>query len=53
MAFNSLGQGLIGFPKTNDNKPDYSEVIIVKDAKGIDFLKKLWEHFWSKAKVYA
>lgn len=53
MAFNSLGQGIIGFPKTNDNKPDYSEVIVIKDAKGIDFLKKLWEHFWSKAKVYA
>ncbi len=53
MAFNSLGQGLICFPKTSDDKPDYSEAIIIKDVKGIDFLKKLWEHFWSKGKVYA
>ena len=53
MAFNSLGQGLICFPKIGDDKPDYAEGIIIKDVKGIDFLKKLWEHFWSKAKDYA
>ncbi|MHA1671309.1 MAG: ArsR family transcriptional regulator [Promethearchaeota archaeon] len=53
LALNSLGQGLICFPKTGDDKPDYTEGIIIKDVNGIDFLKKLWEHFWSKGKVYA
>jgi len=53
MAFNSLEQGLLSFPKTNDNKPDYTAVIVIKDIKGIDFLKKIWEYFWSKGKIYA
>ena len=53
LVFNSLGYGLLCFPKTNEDKPDYSEVIIIKDNEGIEFLKEMWDYFWSKGKIYS
>ena len=53
LAFNSLGYGLLCFPKTNEDKPDYSEVIIIKDNEGIEFRKEMWDYFWSKGKIYS
>ena len=53
MAFNSLGYGLLAFPKTSENKPDYTEVIVIKNNEGIEFLKEMWDYFWSKGKVYS
>ncbi|MFW9880472.1 MAG: hypothetical protein ACFFG0_45975 [Candidatus Thorarchaeota archaeon] len=51
VAFNSLGYGLLVFPKTSEKKPDYSEAIVIKSNEGIEFLKEIWDYFRSKGKI--
>ena len=52
LVINSLGQGLLFLPRIGENKPDFSQVIIIKDEKGINFLKQTWNFFWEKAEKY-
>lgn len=53
IAFNSLGEGIISFPHIREDKPDYSETLVITDKKALTFLKKTWNYFWHQAEVYS
>lgn len=52
LCITDIGNGILFFPRSNENVPDYSKGFFIKDKKGIEYLRELWNYFLSISELY-